>query len=118
MFKMLALIGLILAENAFAPQIADESLETIEKRIVWVSAFEMTAHLASLEDADRDRERLNTSLISQFEETKAHSFLELKTIETRGEAIDAWNYYKHAKDNLSELRTELIKQKFSVPTDK
>jgi len=111
MFSLLALIGLILAENAFASQIADESLETIEKRIVWVSAFEMTAHLASLEDADRDRERLNTSLISQFEETKAHSFLELKTIETRGEAAAALIYYRNEKNALSVLRDNLMNQK-------
>ena len=120
MFKILALIGLILVGNVFAAQTTEDesakNLETIVTRIVLASAFEMTAQLASLEDARR--EELNASLINQFDETGAHSFLELKAINTQEEAIDARNYYRNAKNALSALRANLRNQMFSVPTDK
>jgi hypothetical protein len=48
---------------------------------------------------------------AQFEETKAHSFLELKTIETRGEAAAALIYYRNEKNALSVLRDNLMNQK-------
>jgi hypothetical protein len=105
MFKIFASIGLILVGNVFASQIADESLETIEGRIVSATAFEMMAIKASVEDADR--RELNTSLIQQFTSADAFSFLELKTIETPEKARLARNYYKTVKDSLSEMRTGL-----------
>ncbi|MCX7351982.1 MAG: hypothetical protein NTW22_01685 [Proteobacteria bacterium] len=109
MFKILALIGLVLVGNVFAAQITEDNsaqnLETIEGRIVSATAFEMMAIKASVDDADR--EELNTSLIDQFTNAGAFSFFELKTIETPEKARLARNYYKTVKDSLSEMRTGL-----------
>ena len=110
MFKILTLIGIIFTGNIFGSQFTQDSLAEfiIERRIICASAFEMTARLASVGTA----EELNASLINQFTEMEKElgccDQLKLKCIDTVEKATEARNYYKKAKDSLTELRNNLV----------